>query len=49
MACGIRPSAERPGMSVDGVEYHPDRLRADGTIRRHVGATKAGRRGEVLK
>ena len=39
--------AERLGITVDGVEYHLDRLRAAGTIR-HVGATKAGR-WEVLK
>jgi len=39
--------AERLGITVDGVKYHLDRLRAGGTIR-HVGATKAGR-WEVLK
>ena len=39
--------AERLGVTAGGVEYHPGRLRAAGTIR-HVGATKAGR-GEVLK
>ena len=35
-------------MSAGGVEYHPGRLRAAGAIRRHAGATKAGR-GEVLR
>ena len=35
-------------MSTGGVEYHPGRLRAVGTIRRHVEATKAGHR-EVLR
>ena len=39
--------ADLLGMSAGGVEYHPGRLRAAGTIR-YVGAAKAGRR-EVLK
>ena len=35
-------------MSADRVEYHPGRLRAADTIRRHAEATRAGR-GEVLR
>ena len=42
-----RDLAEQLGLSVDGVKYHLDKLRAAGAIR-HVGPTKAGH-WEVLK
>jgi ATP-dependent DNA helicase RecG len=42
-----RDLAARLGLTPDGIKYHLDKLRADGSIR-HVGPTKAGR-WEVLK
>ena len=42
-----RELAEHIGLSVDGIKYHLDKLRAAGIIR-HVGPTKAGQ-WEILK